>query len=324
MLRASNAWIATDHGLGTDQRLAPYILVLKGDRSLYQTIEEDDWVLVLNPAGGVTRVGRVLRVRSNLETTTLYFDRLLSVTEPGLIGLGALAPPSSGSIGRIQWTDFVETLPRALHKTIAEVPTVGLDARSSQHQQELAYIRELLQLAVMDDLLGPAGGPHERIVDMGVRDRYLVGKLAPREAAQGGIEGLEGPLANEDAEEPTDPKAPGQHEPGAEFGTATGRVEPESDAADEIDAASNQSLVPSSLGMTFCVDGDAERIEIEVRWGRYERSDEHEIFRTRKNKETGAEEQTKAKVWQRIPCGGKLVLSLTEGVIPHQAPDKSY
>jgi hypothetical protein len=61
-----------------------------------------------------------------------------------------------------------------------------------------------------------------------------------------------------------------------------------------------------------------------VRWGRYERSDEHEIFRTRKNKETGAEEQTKAKVWQRIPCGGKLVLPLTEGVIPPSAPDKSY
>ena len=81
--------------------------------------------------------------------------------------------------------------------------------------EDRAYIRELLQLAVMDDLLGPAGGPRERIVDMGVRDRYLVGKLAPREAAQGGIEGLEGPLANDDAEEPTEAKAPGRHEPGA-------------------------------------------------------------------------------------------------------------
>nr|WP_067297132.1 DISARM system helicase DrmA [Marinobacterium profundum] len=320
----SNAWIAIDRDLGTDHRLEPYILVLKGERSLYQAIEEDDWVFVLNPAGGITRVGRVLRVRSNLKTTTLYFDRVLSVAEPVLIGTTSLTPPSSGSIGRVQWTDFVEALPKALHKTIAEVPTVGSDVSSPQYQQELACIRELLQLAVMDDLLGPAGGPHERIVDMGVRDRYLVGKLAPREAAQGGIEGLEGPLANDDAEEPTDPKVPGQHEPGAEFGTATGRVEPESDAADEIDAASNQSLVPSSLGMTFCVDGNAERIEIEVRWGRYERSNEHEIFRTRKNKETGAEEQTKAKVWQRIPCGGKLVLPLTEGVIPHQAPDKIY
>jgi len=320
----TNAWIAIDHGLGTDQRLEPYILVLKGERSLYQAIEQDDWVLVLNPAGGISRVGRVLRVRSDLETTALYFDRVLEVSESVSIAVTSLTPPTSGSIGRVQWTDFVETLPKALHKTIADVPTVGSDPRSPQYQQELAYIRELLQLAVMDDLLGPAGGPHERIVDMGVRDRYLVGKLAPREAAQGGIEGLEGPLANDEAEEPTDPKSPGQHEPGAEFGTATGRVEPESDAADEIDAASNQSLVPSSLGMTFCVDGDAERIEVEVRWGRYERSNEQEIFRTRKNKETGAEEQTKAKVWQRIPCGGKLVLPLTEGVIPHQAPDKTY
>ena len=80
-------------------------------------------------------------------------------------------------------------------------------------EEGLGEASELLQLAVMDDLLGPAGGPHERIVDMGVRARYLVGKLAPREAAQGGIEGLEGPLANDEVEEPTDPKAPGQHEP---------------------------------------------------------------------------------------------------------------
>ncbi|MDF5979450.1 hypothetical protein P4114_21290 [Pseudomonas aeruginosa] len=36
-----------------------------------------------------------------------------------------------------------------MHKTIAEVPTIA----------DQAYIRELLQLAVMDDLLGPAGGP---------------------------------------------------------------------------------------------------------------------------------------------------------------------
>ena len=324
MTKTPSAWIANDHGLSTDHRIKSYILTLKGERALYQSIEEDDWILVLHPAGRIARVGRVLRVRSDLEFTTLYFDRVLPVTEPVSIGVTSLTPPLSGSIGRIQWTDFVESLSKALHKTIAEIPTVGSDARTPQHQQELAYIRELLQLAVMDDLLGPAGGPHERIVDMGVRDRYLVGKLAPRQAAQGGIEGLEGPLANDEAEEPTDPKAPGQHEPGAEFGTATGRIEAESDAADEIDAASNQSLVPSSLGMTFCVDGDAERIEVEVRWGRYERSDEHEIFRLRKDKETGAETQTKAKVWQRIPCGGKLVLPLTEGVIPHQEPDKAY
>ena len=122
-----------------------------------------------------------------------------------------------------------------MHQTVGGVPPI----------EDRAYIRELLQLAVVDDLLGPAGGPNEHIVDMSVRDRYLVGKLAPRENARDGIEGLEGPLAEEDVEEPTDPIVPGQHEPGAEFGTATGRVEPESDGSDEIDAASNQSLVPS-------------------------------------------------------------------------------
>ena len=305
--RNPNAWIAIDHGLVADLTLVPYTLRLKGERSLYQTIADGDWVLILNTTGRITRVGRVLRVRSDLETTTIYFDRMLSVEPAVSMGLTSLTPPSSGSIGRVQWTDFLESLPKALQKTIAEVPTI----------EDQAYIRELLQLAVMDDLLGPAGGPHERIVDMGVRDRYLVGKLAPREAAQGGIEGLDGPLANDDAEEPTDAKAPGRHEPGAEFGTVTGRVEPESDSADEIDAASNQSLVPSSLGMTFCVDGDAHRIEIEACWGRYERlpNDEHEI--TKPNGQ-------KVKIWQRIPCGGKIVLPLTEGVIPHQAPDKEF
>lgn len=309
-----NAWLAVDHNLGADQRLAPYVLVMKGERSLYRAVSDNDWFVILDAAGLISRVGRMQRVRSDLETTTFYFDRILAADKPIEIDSTSLTPPSSGNIGRVQWTDFVEALHRALSKTIADVPTV----------ENQTYIRELLQFAVMDDLLGPAGGPHERIVDMGVRDRYLVGKLAPREAPKTGIEGLEGPLADEEVEEPIDPKAPGQHEPGAEFGTATGRVEPESDASDEIDAASNQSLVPSSLGMTFCVDGDAEQIEVEVRWGRYERSDEHEIFRTRKDKESGAEEQTKAKVWQRIPCGGRLLLPLTEGVIAHQAPDKAY
>jgi ribosomal protein L24E len=298
------AWIAVDDGLGQDSRLAPYILVLKGDRSLYQAIAEDDWVLVVNPGGDVVRAGRVLRLRSDLETTTIFFDRVSAADVQVPVGSLSLAPPSSGDVARIQWEKFVAALSTAVHRSVDEMPPV----------EDQAYIRELLQLAVTDDLLGPADGPHERVVDMSVRDRYLVGKLAPREDAHGGIEGLEGPLAGDDVEEPTDPVAPGQHEPGAEFGTATGRVEAESGASDEIDAASNQSLVPSSFGMTFCVDGDVDQIEVEARWGSYERvpNDEHEL--TRPNGQ-------KAKVWQRIPCGGKLVLPLTEGVISHQAPD---
>ncbi len=301
------AWIAIDHDLGTDRGLAPYTLALEGDRSLYQAVGEDDWVLVLNPGGEVVRAGRVLRSRSDREATTIFFDRVCVVNAPVPATSVSLTPPSSGSVGSIPWEAFVSALSKSFCHTVATVPVI----------EDRGYVRELLQLAVVDDLLGPAGGPHERIVDMSVRDRYLVGKLAPREAARGGIEGLEGPLAEEDAEEPTDPIVLGQHEPGAEFGTATGRVEPESDASDEIDAASNQSLVPSSFGMTFCVDGSVECIEIEARWGRYERvpNDEHELTRL---------SGQKAKVWQRTPCGGKLLLPLTEGVIPHRAPDPKH
>lgn len=311
--KSPNAWIAIDHGLATDFALAPYTLRLTGERSLYQAIVEDDWVLILSAAAHITRVGRVLRVRSDLETSTIYFDRMLLVEPAVSIGLTSLVSPPSGSVGRIQWIDFLKALLKALHKTIAEVPTI----------ENQAYIRELLQLAVMDDLLGPADGPHELIVDMSVRDRYLVGKLAPRDTVQGG-EGVDAPLNNSDTEEPSETNTPGRHEPGAEFGSVTGCIEPESDMTDEIDTASNQSLIPSSLGMTFCVDGEIDRIEVEARWGRYERSNKHDIFRTRKNKETGVDIQTKVKVWQRIPCGGKIVLPLSEGVIPHQAFDCEF
>lgn len=310
MQNTSEAWIAVDAGLDTIGRFARFQLTLTGDRSLYQAVTADHWVLVVNGNGGITRVGRVLRIRSDLRTTTLHFDRLLQLREPISLGLTILSPPASGSVGRIQWSDFLATLDSVLHTPIGQVPLIG--ANSDPH--ELAYIRELLQLAVTDDLLGPAGGPHEHIVDMGVRDRYLVGKLAPRDSAQGGIEGLDGPLADETPEVPDAPIVPGRHEPGAEFGGATGRVEPETDSSDEIDAASNQSLVPSSFGMTFCVAGDVDRIEVEASWGRYESlsRDDHEYLKR---------DGKKAKVWQRVPCGGKLVLPLREGPIPHRAPD---
>ena len=313
----ANAWIAVESDHAPKSALAPYTLQLKGVKALYQAINERDWILILDVSGLITRVGRVLRIRSDTDNTKIYFDQILLVDLSVSTRPTAFTPLASSNVSRIQWTDFLESLTNFLGKTINDVPLIGSNSYSLTYQHELAYIRELLQLSVMDDLLGPANGPNERIIDMGVRDRYLVGKLAPRETSQDGIEGLDGPLANDDEEEPSETKAPGRHEPGAEFGTVTGRVEPESDSADEIDAASNQSLVPSSLGMTFCIDGDANQIEIEARWGRYERvpNNEHEI-----SKPNGQ----KAKIWQRIPCGGKIILPITEGVIPHQAPDKEY
>jgi len=299
--RSPNAWFAIDRAQVKDPTLALYTQRLKGERELNQGISNDDWVVILDTSGHITRIGRILRIRSDLESTTLFFDRMLHVKPSISVGMTSLTLPAKGSSGRIQWKEFIEMLPNALNTNIAEIPKIG----------DQTYIRELLQLAVMDDLLGPAGGPNELIVDMGVRDRYLVGKLAPREAAE---RGQEFPVDAEDIED---------EEPDLIVKAKTAKVNSpsvlgsgETDTAEEIDAASNQSLVPSSLGMTFCVDGDVDRVEIEARWGRYERvpNDEHQFFKSNGQK---------AKVWKRIPCGGKIVLPLIEGSISHNAPDST-
>ena len=315
MINTRNAWIAIETQSSTDSTALPgCILELGGSPNLYLSMAEDDWILIVKPNGDFIRTGRVLRIRTGADITTAYFDRILTVDKPVTIETAGLSMPKTGSVSRLQWNVFAEALPKLAGKTVEDVPLID----------DQVYIRELLQLAVMDDLLGPANGPHEQVVDMSVRDRYLVGKLAPMESGGGGIEGLEGPLATEaDEGDPGDLDVhKGRHDPGAEFDGATGRVDAEAESLDEIDAASNQSLVPSSFGITFCVDGDVDTIEVEARWGRYRRNYETEIFKTKRNPESGEEEQgAKAKVWQRIPCGGTVTIDLCEGAIPNRAPD---
>ena len=317
MMNACNAWIAIGpKPIGKTPSFPDHVLRLDGSPNLFSAIAEGDWILAVKSEGTFARAGRVLRLRAETDSTTVYFDRLVTANEPVAVSTAGLSVPEKGSVSRLQWNAFAESLTKLIGKGVDDVPLI-------EHQ---AYIRELLQLAVTDDLLGPANGPHEQVVDMGVRDRYLVGKLAPMESNSGGIEGLEGPLAAEaDEGEPGDLDVhKGRHEPGAEFDGATGRVDAEAEALDEIDAASNQSLVPSSFGMTFCVDGDVDSIEIAARWGRYERDRETEIYKTRTNPDTGEEERgPRAKVWQRIPCGGTVELPLKDGPIQHRAPDPS-
>ena len=100
-------------------------------------------------------------------------------------------------------------------------------------------------------------------------------------------------------------------------------MEPEDDALDEIDTTNNQSLVPSSMGLTFCVAPDVGKLAVDARWGRYERvpNDEHDIVKTRKNRQTGHQEEVKVRVWQRIPCGGVVTVPLVDGPIRPSTPD---
>ncbi|WP_316227964.1 DISARM system helicase DrmA [Bradyrhizobium sp. SZCCHNR3015] len=319
----ANAWTARESvAAGSRSLIEKYGVTFAAPRASLADVNKDDWFVLIDDKGQITRVGRVLRVRSELDRTIVYFDRMVFVRS-GFAGSAGLTPPKAALPIRTPWKDFTGAMTEAFGTAPDDVPPI----------EDAAYIREVLQLAVIDDLLGPAGGPNERILDMGVRDRYLVGKLAPREEERGGIEGLTGPVAAEDEEEPDDLETDRRrHDPGGEFESASGRIDPEADAADEIEAASNQSLVPSSFGFTFCIDGQVDKIEVEARWGRYVRVYEHEhrkkVNRKLKDAEgrvTGTEQaEVPLKVWERVPCGGVKTIDIREGAIAHRPADDRH
>src|SRR5690606_9917437 len=202
-----------------------------------------------------------------------------------------------GRVTQLRPEELSRVLARDAVLSTADVPRI----------QDAAYVRELLGRATRAALRGPANGPEEPVIDLSVRHPYLAGRPAPRipshPATPSEVE--RSAAVDEEDDSVHEERAP-LHGPGAEFNRASGRVEPEDDALDEIDTTNNQSLVPSSLGLTFCVAPDVGKLAVDARWGRYERvpNDEHDIVKTRKNRQTGHQEEVKVRVWQRIPCGG--------------------
>jgi hypothetical protein len=303
----AQAWLAKEA-----TSLGPFVVRLDGDR-IGSAVAPGHWVVVVDGSGALKRVGRILRIRTDLEAMTLYFDKLHAVKKAGALGDIGLTLPR-GLVTRLHPEDLLAVLARDGVSSPDEVMLI----------QDGAYVRELLELATRDDLLGPANGPEELVIDMSVRDRYLVGKLAPRAPGDVTTANEVEPSAAADEEDDSEheEKAP-LHEPGAEFNRASGRVEPEDDAVDEIDTTNNQSLVPSSMGLTFCVGPDVKTLEVTARWGSYARvpKEEHEYTRPRKNRETGEVDETKVKVWRRFPRGGRVTLTLEDGPIEPLVPD---
>ena len=170
----------------------PYRLILIGQKELYKSVKPGEWVLVINKALQAISVGRVYCQRSTLVHTTVFFDKHFTADAPTLLSVAELSPPKTGQVSRLEWVGFTEALPKLFHKTIAEIPLIEDDV----------YVRDLFQYAVMDDLLGPANGPFEQILDMSVRDRYLVGRLAPLDSndKSGGL-GVDGSSDDEDEPE---------------------------------------------------------------------------------------------------------------------------
>jgi hypothetical protein len=126
---------------------------------------------------------------------------------------------------------------------------------------------ELLQV-VLADLLGPARGPEEELDERNVRDRYLVGMLAPKRQE----------LSPEEFDE-----------------LAQGGVGSTEDGSTDFTAPPARTMFPSSFGVTFSVDAEAEAIQITARWGQY----------LRLHSETLTKDSGDPKlVWKRHPREG--------------------
>jgi hypothetical protein len=149
-------------------------------------------------------------------------------------------------------------------------------------------LRTELEQAVLRDLLGPAGGPEEEVNESSLRDRYLVGMLAPR--------GHQLP-AEQDEELAV---------------TVAGSPE---DGQPDTGTAAAPSMTPSSMGMTFTVAREASALLVTARWGRYRR----ELSETIVTRKTGAPKM----VWKReqVSCTS-LPIPLAEGPLRSWNPSE--
>jgi hypothetical protein len=147
-------------------------------------------------------------------------------------------------------------------------------------------LRAELDRLVRLDLLGPAGGPHEEVEEPNVRGRYIVGLLAPK--GQTAVPDEDEPLAVDGSDEGQDGKA-------------------------DTAVAQTASMLPSSIGLTFSVDGQAEAIGVTARWGQYRRARSETL--------PPDEKGNPPLVWKRWPQEGATDMPLQNGELKPWFPD---
>ncbi len=150
-------------------------------------------------------------------------------------------------------------------------------------------IRAELEELVLNDLLGPADGDAEEITEQSVRDRYLVGMLAPTKQN----------LSPEEFDELGE--------------GGTGSIE---EGSTEYTGPTAKTMFPSSFGMTFCIDIEATELQITARWGHYARL-ASDTLKT--------EAGNKRLVWKRSQRGGTSEpIKLKAGRMERWVPDGEF
>jgi hypothetical protein len=152
------------------------------------------------------------------------------------------------------------------------------------------HLRTELEDMVLNDLLGPAGGPTEIVEEDVVRRRYILGMLGPK--GQSVV-------------------------PDEDDGLPVGGAGTDQDGKPASPIAPTASMLPSSFGLTFSVSGETAALQITARWGHY-----------RRTSHTRADGESK-RVWQRVPIEGTsdpipLKIGKTAPWYPDPDNDKVY
>lgn len=111
---------------------------------------------------------------------------------------------------------------------------------------------------------------------MSVRGRYILGRLGPQ-CNVDLLRGSPGPTKEEQKEIAEDGEAQTENKDGNTdhidhnenqmAATDIAEEEADEDVVDGDDILRSNSLVPSSMGLTFCIDESLPDIEVEARWG---------------------------------------------------------
>lgn len=157
-------------------------------------------------------------------------------------------------------------------------------------------IREEFQQLVVGDIRGPAFGPDEVLPSNPyVRDRYLVGMLAPAEVRV----------------------MPSQMDDAGNVGDEShGEVS-------SNERVASVGFFPSSLGLSFAIDGSATSLEVRSEWGNYRKErrlrkdlEGHPGFHIDKRDA----EKEKLSVWQRYLRSASISIPLADGDLGPYVP----
>src|SRR5438445_4730996 len=141
-------------------------------------------------------------------------------------------------------------------------------------------LRDEITGMVVRDLLGPAGGPDEELIQYEdhAYQRYLVGMLAPKGE---------------------------QVDAGQQDELATGDGDEGEGGAPESGVPAGNTYFPSSMGLSFVVAAVTKEIVVDAEWGQY--------LRVKSSVQTN-KDRTPTNVWKRQPIvAPAITLTLNDG-----------